>query len=189
MKSIQPIKPYLAAGGLLLAVAVLAIGVSRLTAGELEAGDKAPSFSLIGSDGKTYKLSDYRGDKVVVLAWFPKAFTPGCTTQCTALAQADNPLKRYDVAYFTASCDSAKTNAKFAESVGAEYPILADPGCETAEAYGVVNTLRRWPQRWTFIIGTDGRILHIDKSVRPATHAADVAEKLEELGVAKRDAS
>jgi peroxiredoxin Q/BCP len=182
-------KPFLAIGGLLLAAAVLIIGVGKLTAAELEPGDKAPEFALVGSDGKTYRLSDYRGETVVVLAWFPKAFTPGCTTECKAMARKDNPLKKYNVAYFTASCDSAETNAKFAKSVGADYPILADPSCETAEKYGVVNSVRRWPQRWTFIIGTDGRILHVDKNVRPGSHAADVAEKLEELGVPKRDPS
>ena len=57
------------------------------TAAELKVGDAAPDFSLPGSDGRTYKLTDYRGKQAVVLAWFPKAFTPGCTTECRIMAE------------------------------------------------------------------------------------------------------
>ena len=159
-------------------------GLSRLTAAELATGQKAPDFELVGSDGETYRLADYRGKQAVVLAWFPKAFTPGCTAECTAFAKDGDSLKALDVAYFTASCDTAKKNKAFAESVGADYPILADPDAKVAKAYGVVNAVRRWPARWTFYIGADGKILAIDKEVNTKTHATDVAARLKELGVA-----
>ena len=84
----------------------------------------APDFSLPGSDGKTYKLSDYRGKQAVVLAWFPKAFTPGCTTECKVMAEHGAALKAFDAAYFTASVDKPEKNKDFAKSVGADYPIL-----------------------------------------------------------------
>jgi thioredoxin-dependent peroxiredoxin len=156
------------------------------TAEELKVGDMAPDFSLAGSDGKTYKLADYRGKQAVVLAWFPKAFTPGCTTECRVMAQHGSKLKQFDVAYFTASVDNPEKNKEFAKSVGADYPILADPGGKVAREYGVTGAIRKWASRWTFYIAADGKILYIDKDVKPATHADDVAKKLEELGVAKR---
>ena len=153
---------------------------------ELKIGDLAPEFTLPGSDGKRYKLSDYRGRQAVVLAWFPKAFTPGCTTECKVLAANGAKIRDFDVAYFTASVDPPQKNREFAESVGADYPILSDPDKTTARAYGVTGAIQPWASRWTFYIGIDGRILFIDKEVHPASHAADVAAKLAELGVAKK---
>ena len=156
------------------------------TAEELKVGDLAPEFTLAGSDGKTYRLSDYHGKQAVVLAWFPKAFTPGCTTECTIMAKHGSKLKQFDVAYFTASVDKVDKNKDFAKSVGADYPILSDPGGEVAREYGVTGAIQKWASRWTFYIGRDGKILYIDKDVKPATHADDVAKKLKELGVPER---
>ena len=163
-----------------------AIMFGTATAEELKVGELAPDFSLPGSDGKTYKLSDYRGKQAVVLAWFPRAFTPGCTTECKLMAEHGSKLKKFDVAYFTASVDKPEKNKKFAESVGADYPILSDPGGEVAREYGVTGAIQKWASRWTFYIGVDGHILYIDKDVHPSTHADDVAAKLKELGVAER---
>jgi peroxiredoxin Q/BCP len=81
--------------------------------------------------------------------------------------------------------DDAKTNKEFAEHVGADYPILADPTKEVASAYGVLGRMGM-ASRWTFYIGPDGKIIHIDKSVKTTSAGADVAAKLAELGVAKK---
>ncbi len=156
------------------------------TAEELKVGDKAPDFTLPGSDGKTYKLSDYQGKQAVVLAWFPKAFTPGCTTECKAFAAGGQKLKQFDAAYFTVSVDRPEKNKEFAASVGADYPILSDHEGKVARAYGVTGAVQKWASRWTFYIGKDGKILYIDKNVKPATHADDVAAKLKELGVPEK---
>jgi len=173
-------------GGALALVGMCAMALVRhLPAAELKVGDPAPAFELTGSDGGTYKLEDLSG-KHVVLAWFPKAFTPGCTAECTSLARDGDALKQYDVAYFTASCDTVEQNTKFAESVGADYPILSDPGGEVAAAYGVIDGSRKVPRRWTFYIGPEGKILHIDREVDTRQYALDVAEQLAELGVPKR---
>jgi thioredoxin-dependent peroxiredoxin len=154
---------------------------------QLKVGDLAPDFAMRGSDGKTYRLADYRGRQAVVLAWFPKAFTPGCTTECKVFAQHGERIKDYDVAYFTASVDKPEKNKQFAESVGADYPILSDPGGTVAREYGVTGSIQKWASRWTFFIGEDGRILFIDRNVHPSTHADDVAAKLKELGVPRRE--
>ena len=163
--------------------------VGRATAAELKPGDKAPDFTLPGSDGKTYHLADFRGKQAVVLAWFPKAFTPGCTAECKSFRASGDALRKFDAAYFTASRDTAEKNRKFAESLGVADPILSDPAGDVARAYGVVGRVRPVPQRWTFYIGKDGKILFIDKAVKTTSHAADVAAKLKELGVAERKKS
>jgi peroxiredoxin Q/BCP len=136
--------------------------------------------------GKTYTLSDFKGRSAVVIAWFPKAFTRGCTIECKSLARNGHLVKQYNAAYFMASTDPVDDNTGFAEKEHADFPILSDPTKEVARSYGVLG-LMGFASRWTFYIGKDGRILAIDKSVKPATSAEDMAAKLEELGVEKGD--
>jgi peroxiredoxin Q/BCP len=93
------------------------------------------------------------------------------------------------VAYFAASTDTLQKDKEFAESLGADYPILADPDKKVAEAYGVLVPVVGVAKRWTFYIGKDGRILAIDKDVKVDTAGADVAAKLAELGVPRKKAS
>jgi thioredoxin-dependent peroxiredoxin len=172
---------------IVIALCALALG-GNAVAEELKVGDKAPDFQLSASDGKTYKLSDYTGKQAVVLAWFPAAFTQGCTIECKSLAEHGADIRKYDVTYFMASVDpieGEKGNKAFAESQKADFPLLSDPTKKTAEAYGVLNP-RGVASRWTFYIGKDGTITHIDKAVKPATSAEDMAAKLGELKVAAR---
>jgi peroxiredoxin Q/BCP len=157
-------------------------------AADLKAGDPAPDFKLQGSDGKTYSLADFKGKQAVVVAWFPKAFTGGCTAECKSMHENGAAIKKFDVAYFTASVDSVdgeKGNAAFAKSLSLDYPILSDPKKETAKAFGVLNE-KGMATRWTYYIGKDGKVLFVDKAVKPATAAADIAAKLKELGVAEK---
>ena len=90
------------------------------------------------------------------------------------------------MAYFAASVDTPEDNKKFAESLGLDFPILSDPGKKVASAYGVVTPERQVAFRWTFYIGTDGKILHVEKQVSPATAGQDLAAKLGELGIARK---
>lgn len=90
------------------------------------------------------------------------------------------------MAYFTASCDTAETNAKFAKSLGLDYPILSDPTRKAAKAYGVVQGPQKFAKRWTFVVGKDGKILALDKKVKAKSHGARVAELLAELEIAKK---
>jgi peroxiredoxin Q/BCP len=166
-------------------MATAALAQAPAAAVELKAGDKAPDFSLVGSDGKTYKLSELRG-KSVVLAWFPKAFTGGCTAQCKALKESSDAIRAFDVAYFAASVDDAELNKKFAESLELDFPVLSDPTKTAATAYGVVNATRPVAFRWTFYIKPDGTIALIDKDIKPASAGADTAAHLSALGVKKR---
>jgi peroxiredoxin Q/BCP len=168
-----------------LMMAMFAASMTLLLAETLKEGDPAPHFKLKGSDGKTYSLSDFKGKKPVVIAWFPKAFTPGCTKECKAMAEQGDLIRKYDVAYFTASVDDPDTNAKFAKTLEVDYPILSDPSKQTAKEFGVLNE-RGMANRWTFYIDKDGKISYIDKHVNTENHGKDIAAKLNDLGVAKR---
>lgn len=166
----------------LLALSALLQGGALLAAPKV--GDAAPDFSLRGSDGKTHRLADYRGKKGVVIAWFPKAFTGGCTTECKSLRENSAEIREFPVALFAASVDDAETNQKFAESLGLDYPILSDPTKETAKAYGVLGG-NGLASRWTIYIGANGKILHIDQAVQPTSQGKTVAEQIQKLGMDK----
>jgi thioredoxin-dependent peroxiredoxin len=155
---------------------------------ELRVGDQAPDFALPGTDGKTHRLSDYRGKRPVVIAWFPKAFTQGCTIECKSLAQNSSRIRKFDVAYFMASVDpleGTQGNQAFATAHDLDFPLLSDSDKRVAAAYGVLNE-RGVANRWTFYIDRDGRIADIDRTVRPATSAEDMIAKLSALQVTER---
>ena len=185
----------------LFAIAAATVGAqapatTTTTAAELKVGDTAPDFTLQASDGKTYKLSSFKGKKAVVVAWFPKALTAGCTIECKSLAEHGDMIRKYNVEYFMASVDPLEKNVEFAkaktvdlggtrgmvEKKEADFPILSDPTKATATAYGVLGP-SGVANRWTFYIGKDGKILAIEKTIKPATSAEDMAAKLAELHV------
>ena len=154
---------------------------------ELKVGDKAPEFSLPGTDGKTHKLSDYKG-KYVVVGWYPAAFTSGCTAECRSFRDSSNVIQAYDVAYFMASVDTPEKNADFAKQEMVNFPMLSDPAKTTATAYGVLGG-RGTANRWTFYIAPNGTIAYVDKNVNtdgPANAGPKLAEHLAELKVPKK---
>ena len=165
-----------------IATMMLLAGAAGAQDAQLQAGDMAPDFSLQASDGKTYDLVDFRGEQAVVIAWYPRAFTRGCTIECKSLAENGHLIREYEVTYFMASVDPLEENTAFAAEQNADFPLLSDPTKVTANAYGVLNQ-RGMANRWTFYIGKSGRILYIDKEVRPRTSAEDMAARLGELGV------
>ena len=172
--------------GLALAAGLAANVAAKQAPVELKVGDAAPAFSLPGSDGKTHSLADYKG-RFVVLAWYPKAFTGGCTAECKAFTSSGETIKSYNVAYFMASVDTPEQNKAFAEQEQANFPMLSDPAKKVADAYGVLKTPGTgFAQRWTFYIGPDGKILYIDKAMNTATAGADLAARLEALGARKK---
>jgi peroxiredoxin Q/BCP len=170
-------------------LALLGLGILAMSffagaaAFELKVGDKAPEFSLEASDGKTYTLEQYKGKSGVVIAWFPKAFTKGCTKECKSLKENSKALKDLKIAYFTASVDTAEQNTKFAKSLDLDYPILSDPDKTAAKAYGVLNAARGFSNRWTFYIDKEGVIKKIDKEVKVDQAGTDVAAAVKDLGL------
>ena len=149
---------------------------------ELKVGQNAPDFSLQGSDGKTYTLSQFKGKKAVVIAWFPKANTSVCTAECKSLRDSAKTIEDFDVVFFAASVDKPETNRKFAQSLELPYPILSDPSCKTAKAFGVLGMLP-FANRWTFYIDKEGKVALIDKAIRAASAGEDLKKHLEYLRV------
>jgi len=150
----------------------------------LNVGDQAPDFTLPGTDGKTYKLSALKG-KTVVLAWYPAAMTQGCTAECKSITASSDTITKFDVAYFMASVDTPEKNKEFAGQQQANFPLLSDQDKKVAAAYGVLNA-RGVASRWTFFIGPDGKIKHIEKQTPTANAGPWLTSKLEELGVKKK---
>jgi len=180
----------LIAASFVLGLATVAMGQTV----DLKVGDQAPNFKLQATDGKTYQLSDFKGKQAVVVAWFPAAFTRGCTIECKSLAENGDKIRTYDVSYFMASVDPLEKNMEFAKATTvklgdqevtkkeADFPLLSDPTKETAKAYGVLNE-RGTANRWTFYIDKTGKISYIEKMVMPATSAEDMITKIAELKV------
>ena len=167
-----------------IAAFMLALAALNASAEPLSVGDPAPDFTLAASDGNTYSLSDFRGKQAVVVAWFPRAFTSGCTVECKSLAENGDKIRKYDVTYFMASTDPVEKNAAFAEETKADFPLLSDPDGEVAKAYGVYTM--GFAKRHTFYIDKEGVIVKIDTSVRPATSAEDMIANLAALNVPER---
>ncbi len=163
-----------------LALTALTVSATAQSPTALKVGDPAPDFTLAGSDGKTYSLADYRGKKAVVIAWFPKAFTAGCTLECKSLAANGDRLRKFDVAYFMASVDAPEDNAKFAVSEKANFPLLSDPDKSVATRFGVLHS-RGLANRWTYYIDRNGRVAYIDRAVNPETAAEDILARLAQL--------
>ena len=128
----------------LLAVATLALSAAVVAdeapTTSLEKGMQAPDWTLPGSDGKTHALADLLKEGPVVLAWFPKAFTPGCTAQCKSLAQDGDMIREYKVSYFMASVDPIADNTAISRAkYDADFPILSD------------ESPRKWPNAYQVI--------------------------------------
>jgi len=166
----------------------LVAGVGAQAPVELKVGDTAPAFSLPGTDGKTHTLAQLKG-KFVVVAWYPKAMTNGCTKECRAIRDSSEVLKQFNVAYYMASVDTPELNKQFADQEQVNFPFLSDPTKGVATAYGVLPPNGGFANRWTFYIGPDGKIVYIDKNVNAddVTKAgANLAARLESLGAKKK---
>jgi thioredoxin-dependent peroxiredoxin len=164
-------------------VCLWALSILSAQAGDLKVGDPAPNFTLQASDGNTYSLADYKDKQAVVIAWFPRAYTSGCTVECKSLTENGHLIREYDVAYFMASVDPLEKNRGFAEETQADFPLLSDPSKTVAKAYGVLHMLG-YAKRHTIYISDKGTVLKIDTAVNPETSAQDMAAILGELGVA-----
>ena len=166
------------------ALALIALGLALLprAADALEVGDAAPDFELPASDGRTYRLSDFEGQSSVILAWFPRAFTSGCTIECKALAEHGDRLRRFDVAYFMISVDPLAENTAFADSLNADFPLLSDVTKDAARRYGVLYE-DRFALRYNFFIDSEGIIRAIDSNVDPQSVVEEMIDTLERLDV------
>ena len=145
----------------------------------LEAGMKAPQFTLTDANGNTVSLSDFLGKKVV-LYFYPKDNTPGCTRQACAFAGAYDAFRERGVEVIGISRDSVASHAKFAEKYGLPFILLSDPERVAIEAYGVWQEKKQYGKvsmgvvRTTFLIDEQGMVAKVMPKVKPDTNAAEI---------------
>ena len=151
----------------------------------LEIGAKAPDFTLKDKDGNAVSLSDFAGKKVV-LYFYPKDNTPGCTRQACAFATNYDRFREKDVAVIGISKGSVASHQKFAEKYNLPFVLLSDPELTAIQAYGVWQEKKLYGKvsmgvvRTTFIIDENGRIEKVMPKVKPDTNAAEILEWLEQ---------
>ena len=142
-------------------------------------GNLAPAFTLQDQAGNKRSLKDYKG-KIVVLYFYPKAMTPGCTVQAHGIRDSAKALKKLGVEVLGVSIDDVKRLTKFAERDALNFTLLSDEDHAVADKYGVWGLKKFMGReymginRMTFIIGADGRLKHIMEKVNTKTHHADV---------------
>jgi peroxiredoxin Q/BCP len=149
----------------------------------LEVGTKAPDFTLLDKDGNSVSLSDFLGKKVV-LYFYPKDSTPGCTRQACAFAAAYEDFKTINTVVIGISKDSVNSHQKFAEKNSLPFVLLSDPDRVAIEAYGVWQEKKNYGKvsmgvvRSTYIIDENGIIEKVMPKVKPDTNAAEILEYL-----------
>ena len=149
----------------------------------LTEGAKAPEIKLNDDAGNPFKLSTLKGKKVV-LFFYPKADTPGCTKEACEFRDAGPTFAKKDTVILGISPDDGKSQAKFKTKFGLPYTLLCDPEHSVAEAYGVWKEKSMYGRKYmgiertTFVIGPDGKIARIFEKVKPEGHAAQVLAAL-----------
>jgi peroxiredoxin Q/BCP len=149
----------------------------------LEIGMLAPDFTLLDSEGGEHKLSDYLGKKVV-LYFYPKDNTPGCTRQACAFASAYDEFRNRDIVVIGISRDSVASHKKFAEKYNLPFILQSDPDLTAIQAYGVWQEKKLYGKtsfgvvRTTFIIDEKGKIAAVMPKVKPDTNAAEILAML-----------
>jgi peroxiredoxin Q/BCP len=143
----------------------------------VEEGKPAPDFELESDSGETVKLSDLRG-KPVVLYFYPKDDTPGCTRQACGIRDAWGEFQRAGAEVFGISADSVASHEKFKAKYELPFPLLADPEHKLGEPYGVGQEGKNSYERSTFVIDADGNVARIMRRVNPDHHADEVLAAL-----------
>jgi len=176
-------KIHLRGSLLLLAVAWLT-GISPHTAGAAQtpkAGDTAPLIEGKDQDGKAWKLAEAVGKKVVLLYFYPKDDTPGCTKEACGLRDRMADLKKDNVEVIGVSFDSGESHQRFIAKYKLNFPLLVDADGKIADAYGVRMTGRDMARRVSFLIGLDGKIAHVTDTPSADTHLSEMKEAVEKL--------
>lgn len=152
----------------------------------LGAGDSAPTFELSDQDGEVHRLSDYQG-QTVVLYFYPRDFTPGCTKQACSLRDTHREIADEGAVILGVSTDDAESHQKFREEHELSFPLLVDAEAKVATRYGAWGEKTLYGRksigmtRSTFIVGPDGKLLRVWKRARAADHGETVLKALRDL--------
>jgi peroxiredoxin Q/BCP len=156
-------------------------GVSGQVTAKPAVGDQAPLVSGQTQEGKNWKLADAVGKKVVLLYFYPKDDTPGCTKEACGLRDRMGSLQKANVEVVGVSFDSAESHQKFITKHKLNFTLLTDTDGKIADTYGVRAAGKNMARRVSFLIGTDGKILHVTDSPIADTHLAEMSEAVAKL--------
>ena len=151
-------------------------------------GSKAPSFTLPDQNGKDVSLSDFKG-KTVVLYFYPKDDTPGCTIEACAFRDDNSKLRAAGAEILGVSVDNEISHQKFIKKCSLNFPLLSDTKKEVVKKYGIwgdksfMGRIFKGVRRTTFLISPDGKIAYVWENVKPAGHAKEVLEKIKEFSL------
>ena len=153
----------------------------------LSIGTRAPAFTLNDGDGNKIRLSDFKGKKVV-LYFYPKDLTPGCTVEACAFRDDIGALNKLGAVVLGISADSEKTHQKFTSKHQLNFPLLADVNHEVCEKYGAWQEKSMYGRKYmgiariTYIIDENGKIAKVYEKVKPAVHSAEVIAAIKSMG-------
>jgi len=151
----------------------------------LDVNDKAPDITLEDQDGKEVSLKNFKG-KTVILYFYPRADTPGCTKEACAFRDDYKKILKTGVVLLGASPDTPPAQKKFQEKFHLQFPLLADADKKLCNAFGVIQEKNMYGKkvmgvvRTTFVIGPDGKIKHVFHKVKPEGHSDEVLEYLKQ---------
>ncbi len=165
-----------------ISMLLITVATASVKAAELVAGHAAPAFTLNDQNNKTHRLADYQGHWVV-LYFYPKDDTPGCTTEACNFRDDLPTLRALGVQILGMSDDDESSHSKFAEKHSLPFPLLADRGGAVAKEYGSLWSFGpfKLTKRHTFIIDPQGKVARVYRSVRPAEHSKEVIDAVKEL--------
>jgi thioredoxin-dependent peroxiredoxin len=147
----------------------------------VEEGREAPDFDLLSDEGERVSLSDFRG-RPVVLYFYPRDDTPGCTAQACGIRDTYDDFRKAGAVVLGVSADTQASHVRFKEKYGLPFTLLADPDRTTGEAYGVTRADSRTFERSTFVVDPDGKVARVMRRVDPRSHADDVLAALPPAG-------
>lgn len=162
---------------LLMAAALFAAGAAETP----KAGDKAPDFTAKDQDGNTVKLADFAGKQAVLLYFYPKDNTPGCTKEACGFRDRLDSLKKDGVAVLGVSMDNAESHKKFIKDHNLNFPLLVDTDGTISSAYGAKMPNGKMARRVSFLIDQSGKITHVTDTPSADKHLAEMKEAVEKL--------
>jgi len=146
-----------------------------------KAGDTAPLFTGKDQDGKDFNLADHIGKKVILLYFYPKDFTGGCTKEACGFRDRTGDLASSNVEVIGVSHDTVEEHKKFADEYKLNFTLIADPEGKIIRTYDVKMPLLGVSKRVSFLIGTDGKVIHVTDAMSPATHFVEMKAAIDGL--------